>query len=311
MATRDIYESGFDEERSNSTTSACPECGGHVRTNCAETVCEDCGLIIDELQIDRGPDWRSVFDDDDETQRRTGAPLTPARHDRGLSTEIGYERDARGNTLSGEKRGQIARLRREQSRGRFQSKAERNLAHGLTEVRRIASALGLSETARDRACALFRSAQDEDLLYGRSIEAMAAASVYGACRCTGLSRTLDEVITVARVSKRRVSNAYKALNSELGLPTAPLTPQSFVSRLASDLEVTDHVRHRAFELAERAEAETIANGRQPSGVAAACLYLAAQERDCALTQASIAKAAGTTPVTLRSRRDELQRELSQ
>jgi len=31
---------------------------------------------------------------------------------------------------------------------------------------------------------LFRSAQNEELLRGRSIEAIAAASVYGACRAT-------------------------------------------------------------------------------------------------------------------------------
>jgi len=81
-----------------------------------------------------------------------GAPLTAARHDRGLSTEIGRGKDANGNRLSGRKRQQVSRMRREQSRGRFQSKAERNLAHGLGEVRRIASTLELSESVRDQAC---------------------------------------------------------------------------------------------------------------------------------------------------------------
>jgi len=68
------------------------------------------------------------------------------------------------------------------------------LAHGLSEVRRIVSRLELSESIRDQACQLFRSAQNEDLLRGRSIEAMAAASVYGACRCNGWPRTLDEIV---------------------------------------------------------------------------------------------------------------------
>jgi len=55
-------------------------------------------------------------------------------------------------------------MRREQTRGRFQSKAERNLAYGLGEVRRLASTLELSDSIRDQACQLFRSAQNEDLL---------------------------------------------------------------------------------------------------------------------------------------------------
>jgi len=77
----------------------------------------------------------------------------------GLSTEIGRGKDANGNALSGRKRRQVARMRREQTRGRFPIKAERNLAHGLGEVRRLASALELSDSVRDQACQLFRSAQ--------------------------------------------------------------------------------------------------------------------------------------------------------
>jgi len=222
MATRDIYETTFDEDvQAGSSANQCPECNGRVTTNAVETVCEECGLVVDEQRIDHGPEWRA-FDEDE--RERTGAPLTAARHDRGLSTEIGRRTDANGNTLSGQKRRRLARMRREQSRGRFQSKAERNLAHGLGEVRRIVSALELSEAIRDQACQLFRSAQNEDLLRGRSIEAIAAASVYGACRCNGLSRLLDEVSEMARVEESRVANAYKTLNEELGLPLSP-SPQ--------------------------------------------------------------------------------------
>jgi len=102
-------------------------------------------------------------------------------------------------------------------------KAERNLAHGLGEVRRISGALELSNSVRDQACQLFRSAQNENLLRGRSIEAIAAASVYGACRCNGLSRLVGEVSEMARVVESRVTNAYKTLNEELGLPAKPVS----------------------------------------------------------------------------------------
>ncbi|GAA5434826.1 hypothetical protein Hjap01_04318 [Haloarcula japonica] len=99
MATRDIYETGFDEDvRTETSANQCPECDGRVTTNAVETVCEDCGLVIDEQRIDHGPEWRAY---DDEERERTGAPLTAARHDRGLSTEIGRGTDAKGNELSG------------------------------------------------------------------------------------------------------------------------------------------------------------------------------------------------------------------
>lgn len=68
------------------------------------------------------------FDDDENDPERTGAPIMPTRHDRGISTEIGRKTDARGNDLSSKKRKQLGRLRREHSHGRWRTKAERNLA---------------------------------------------------------------------------------------------------------------------------------------------------------------------------------------
>jgi transcription initiation factor TFIIB len=303
MATRDIYETNFDEDvQTNSSTNRCPECDGRVTTNSVETICEDCGLVIGEQRIDHGPEWRSQ---DQDERKRTGAPLTVARHDRGLSTEIGRKTDASGKELSGRKRQQLARMRREQTRGRFESKAERNLAHGLGEVRRIASVLDLSNSARDQACQLFRSAQDEDLLRGRSIEAIATASVYGACRCSGLSRTLDDVVDAARVEQSRVKSAYKTLNTDLGLPTQPVRPSEFVPRLASELDVPDPIRHRAQALAEQAESTSTTTGVRPSGFAAACLYKAGREEGRWLTQSEVAEAANVTTPTIRSHQDTL------
>ncbi|SFL46904.1 transcription initiation factor TFIIB [Halogranum rubrum] len=304
MATRNIYETAFDEDvQCESSSNNCPECNGHVATNAVETVCEDCGLVIADQEIDHGPEWRSFEDGDN--RERTGAPLTAARHDRGLSTEIGRRTDGKGRTLSGSKRRQLARMRREHSRSRFQSKAERNLAHGLGEVRRVASALGLGGSVRDQACQLFRSAQREDLLLGRSIEAVAAASVYGVCRCHGRPLARDDLVDVARVDHSGVTNAYKTLNRELGLPTQPVAPQSLLPKLASELDVDTRVRRRAQRLAERAHETSITNGYQPSGVAAACLYLASREHGQSLTQTQVAAAAGTTPATLRARHAEL------
>jgi transcription initiation factor TFIIB len=285
------------------STADCPECGGRIRTETEETVCAECGLVLDDQPIDAGPEWRG-FDDEDERER-TGAPLTPARHDRGLSTVIGRWIDAKGNSLSGGKRRQLGRLRREQSRGRWRSKAERNLAHGLSETKRVASAIDLPQSIREQACSLFRSASTEDLLPGRSIEAIAAASVFAACRCNGLPRTIEEVAAVAKVDVMSVENGYKVLNRELGLPAQPTRPSSFVTRLASELDVPERVRRRAIVLAESGENAGITTGVQPSGFAAACLYLAGQEQGYPLTQDEIADLAGTSSATIQAHRDAL------
>ena len=307
MAIRDIYETSFDEDvRTDTESNQCPECDGHVITNIKETVCEDCGLVIDEPRLDHGPEWRTY---DADERERTGAPLTAARHDRGLSTEIGRGTDANGNELSAQKRRRLARMRREQTRGRWQSKAEQNLAHGLGEVQRLASALDLSDTLRDQACQLFRTAQNEDLLRGRSIEAIAAASVYGACRCNGRSQLLDDIVAVATVGESRITNAYKTLNEELGLPAKPATPTMYIPRLASELDCPDRIRRRARTLAEAAEDAGVTTGVHPAGFAAACLYKAGREAGRWLTQTDIAEVANTSTATVRNHRDTLEEQV--
>jgi len=309
MSLRDVYEPTFDEDvpAGEQSGPVCPECGGIVHTNSIETACEDCGLVVEDRPIDHGQEWRAFDDDERGRRERTGPPLTPTRHDQGLSSEIGFDRtDANGTTLSGRKQSQLARLRREHRRGRWGSKAERNLAHGLSEVRRMVGALDLPRSLRNQACHLYRTAAGEDLIVGRSIEAMAAASVYAACRCAGLSRTVGEVGATSAVSNERVQSAYGVLNRELELPTVPIEPPEYVPRVTSALELSAGTRQRAADLAGQAARTGVANGCNPAGVAAGCVYQAARERGERVTQAALADAAEVSPMTIRARWNELQ-----
>ncbi|MHB9288799.1 transcription initiation factor IIB [Halobacteriales archaeon Cl-PHB] len=305
MASRDIYASGFDEQTgSTNSADACPECDGHLRTDGGETRCADCGLVVEACRIDRGPEWRS-FEDDDRESARTGPTVTPARHDRGISTIIGRGHDANGNALSSETRRRFARLRRQHSRARFDSKADRNLAYACTEIARMTAALGLPHEVREEAAQWYRRAQAANLIRGRSIEALAAGCLYAACRCRGLPRTPSEIATVARVPAAKVRLGYGVVNEHLAVPAQPVGPAERVPKLASAVDAPDVVRRRARALAEQAGEAGLANGRKPSGVAAACLYRASQERVAGLTQAELAESADVAPVTLRARVREL------
>ncbi|MEF8786230.1 MAG: transcription initiation factor IIB family protein [Haloarculaceae archaeon] len=276
------------------TGQSCPECSGRLQADDCETVCTECGLVVEEHNIDPGPEWRS-FAEDDTNPERTGAPLTRSRHDRGLSTEIG-----RSTRLKGRKRRQMARLRRQHKRTQIASKAERNRVYAFTEIDHVVNALDLPESIQEQACVLFESAQGEGLLQGRSIEGFAAAAVYATCRTATVSRTLSEVVDAARASRDELDVAYDAMNQELGLPTGPIHPREYLARFASRLDLPTSVERRARALAERAREEGIDNGRNPGGVAAACLYTAARESGRELTQKEAANAADVTPVTLRS-----------
>ncbi|VTT86890.1 Transcription initiation factor B [Halorubrum sp. DM2] len=271
----------------------CPECGGRTRVEGAERVCGDCGLVVEADRIDHGPEWRS-FDDDDTNPKRTGAPLTRSRHDRGLSTEIG-----RSTKVKGRKRRRLARMRTQHNRAQISTKRDRNKVYAYTEIRRLTGVLELPDSVRDTACSLFDSAQEESLLRGRSLEGFAAACVYVACRTADVARTVGEVCAEAKASEDEHQAAFDAMNRELGLPIAPTGPAEYLPRFASDLGCDPAVERRAGELADRAVEEGIANGRNPVGVAAACLYTAARELDAECTQQEAADVADVTPVTVR------------
>lgn len=285
-------------EITESRTNTCPECGGSILEDDIEAACQACGLVVDESPIDHGPEWRQC---NSEAKRRVGSPRTPARHDRGLSTRIGHKTDGAGNTLAGSTQQKFRRLREHQRRGKLSSKRDQNLAHGFGEVRRVTSALDLSQSLRNQACELFRSAQSADLLLGRSIEGMATASVYAVCRCNNRTLLLADVAAVARVDQSRVELNYGVLNRELELPTPPREPGEFIPRLASTLDVTETVQHRARELASMLMEAGQATGKHPAGVAAACLYVAAREHhgQGTLTQIELADAADVSPPTIR------------
>lgn len=288
--------------KAHATARACPECDGRLAPDRDETVCTDCGLVVSEERIDRGPDWRS-FEDDDTEKKRTGAPLTRSRHDRGLSTEIGHDGDLR---LTGRKRRRISRMRKHHERARIGSKTERNQVYAFTEIRRIVSSLDLSRNVRDRACVLFESAQSEDLVRGRSLEGFTAGAVYATCRTAAVSRTLDEVLDVARATRNELKTAYDVMNRELGLPTGPIDPREYLPRFASRLDLPTEIERRAAELVERGHEQNLIAGRNPGGFAAACLYAAALDTRYRMTQKEAAEVADVTAVTLRSAYQDLQ-----
>ncbi len=79
---------------SDSTETVCPEWGGSLATDeiHGETVCETCGLVVDEDSIDHGPEWRAFNPQEKDEKSRIGAPTTM------LITTRGYRRISAGRT---------------------------------------------------------------------------------------------------------------------------------------------------------------------------------------------------------------------
>lgn len=284
----------------------CPECDGNPHESAeGETVCDDCGLVLADRRIDHGPEWRAYTAEERDARARVGAPTTGTRHDRGLTTEIGRgDRDAAGRTLSPERRRRVERLRTWHQRIRTVRSGERNLRFALSELDRMASALGLPRPVRETGAVVYRRALAEDLIRGRSIEAVVTAALYVACRQAGVPRSLAELTTVSRVEKREVARAYRHLSGTLGLELAPVDPASYLPRFCSRLGLSAVTRAKAAEVLSVAAEAGHCSGRSPTGCAAAAVYTAAMLCGEKRTQAEVGAVAGVTEVTIRNRYHE-------
>lgn len=291
----------------------CPTCGANAVVRDYQRnieICRNCGRIIKEDIKDRGPEWRAFDQKQREEKSRGGPPSTETIHDKGLSTQIDYKnRDAKGNQLSPEKRRKMYRIRKWHRRSRVKDSADRNLAFSFSEINRMASQLGLSRSVQETAAKLYRKAVDENLIRGRSMEGVASATLYAACRKAQVPRTLEEVAEASRVDKKEVSRTYRFITRELNIHLSPTNPVRYVARFGSELDVSGEVRVRAMDIIRKAQEEKLTLGKGPSGTAAAGIYIAALLEGERRTQKDVAETAGVTEVTIRNRYKELVEEL--
>lgn len=290
-------------------TDRCPECEGdsiQIDDVRGELVCRDCGCVMGDRLVDSGAEWTAFSHEEEQTKSRVGPPLTNLLHDRGLTTKIHWkDTDAKGHPLSARKQRTMKRLRTWQRRLRVGKSTESNLQFALSELHRMASALGLPDTASRRASLLYRSALKDGLVQGRSIEAVAASCLYIACRKERIPRSLDELEGVSRVERTEIARAYRQVAAELGLTMKPVDPKLFVPRFCSDLEAEAGVQRRTLELLKEAEADGLHSGKSPTGQAGAAIYLASLLCDEELTQTEVADVARVSEVTIRNGYREL------
>ncbi|MEM3402186.1 MAG: transcription initiation factor IIB [Candidatus Hadarchaeales archaeon] len=287
----------------------CPSCGS-VRLvrdyDRGELACASCGLVIHDRIMDIGPEWRAFDQEQREKRGRTGAPMTLTIHDKGLSTMIDWrDRDSHGKDLTPKRRAQIYRLRKWQRRIRVSDAIERNLAFALSEIDRMASQLSLPRNVREAAALLYRNAVEEKLIRGRSIEAVAAAALYAACRECKVPRTLDEITEASRASKKEIGRSYRFIARELLIHLRPTSPVDYIPRFASELKLSGEVQAKAVELLKEAMKNGLTSGRGPTGVAAAAIYIASVLCGERRTQRDVADVARVTEVTVRNRYKEL------
>lgn len=285
----------------------CPECSSHGLSHDnqkGEIVCHDCGLVLEDKMINIEVPFQ---DNEDTSQSRTrdgvGAPLTYTQPDMGLGTNMGSYADLKN--LSARQKYKFKRLQVWQRRTSLS--IERNLQFALIEIKRIASFLKIPSYVTEESARLYREAAFKGFTRGRSMEVIAAASVYMACRSFEIPIALDDLVRAYNESytKKEIGKAFRIVSRELGVKVMPQHPADYIPRICTKLNLSTKIQTEAMELLEQSEKYKVSSGRGPRGIAAAVVYISAMLNKEKRVQKEVADASDITEVTLRNRYQEL------
>lgn len=293
----------------------CPECGNDVLVydpRTGELACPSCGYVVRERDVDRGPEWRSL-EDEEESRSRVGAPLSIMYRDHGLSTVINrIDEDASGRRLSKETREKLLRLKKLDATSQVNASEARNLQQAVNILQIYVDKLHLSQSIAEKAMLIYRKALRAGLVRGRSIRSIMAAAVYAACRAMGAPRDLRELEKAYPVVKRKtIAQGYRLLLKHLNLKVPVADPAIYLNKIASKVGLDQKTVQEALRILQEAAKRGATVGKDPVGIAAAALYMACQETTQNITQKDIARAAGVTEVTVRNRFKGLKEALEQ
>jgi transcription initiation factor TFIIB len=275
-----------------------------------EIICSKCGLVICERVEDNSHQERRAYSIEEANLRsRTGAPISLAFYDKGLSTIIGRSsKDAKGSILGAATLSRIERLRTWESRINRHEHSERSIKQAFRQLVVLKDKLGLTDTMIEKSAYIFRKACEGRLLRGRTVDGMLAAAVLIVCREMGNPRTMNDIATALAIKRKDVSRNYTVLIFELNIK-APLIDPKCIIKVANKLKISEKTKHTAINIMMDAVKLKITAGKVPMGLAATILYLACIKTGEYVSRASIAEASGVTEVTIRNRLKDIRNKL--
>ena len=275
-----------------------------------ELICATCGLVISERMESGGPEHRN-FLDGGPSNARTGDGTSLRRHDRGLSTIINpLNKDSTGKQLSSSMKSTINRLRIWDSRTQAHKSSEKNLRQAFNDLSRLQDKLGLSEAIVEKTAYIYRKAIEKNLVKGRSISALTAASLYVACRDAETARTLTDVCNASNVKRKELTKCYRLLVQELNLKIPVMSAVQCVARIGNNLGISEKTKRYAIKIINEYQKSGDIAGKSPTGIAATAIYLASVKMNERFSQKEVADAANITEVTIRNRGDSIKKVLN-
>ena len=274
-----------------------------------EVICSHCGIVVTDQMPDMGPE----FSTNENTTVRASGHLEFSQHDLGITTTIDTGgRDYVGNPINRSLLTKMKALHSWQQRIRINGSRERRISAILVKINEVCRAMSLPNNVMETASLEYRNMDNRIDLRNKSVVAISAAVVYMACKKCDVIRTIAEIVNStcsgheAYTKTKLAGRYYRTLVLSVGIPrTAPVPMERYISRISNNTEADVRVERLALKLASKTRNHIVMEGKDPSGVAAAYLYIAAVLLGRDVIQQEVAEAASVTDVTVRSRCKEI------
>ncbi len=271
-----------------------------------EIICRSCGHVISEKALETQAEWRAFTTDEVNDRSRTGMPTSLARHDKGLATIIGRaNKDASGQVLDAAMRTTMERLRTWDFRTQAHTSTDRNLRQAFEHLDKLKDKLGLSDAIIEKTAYIYRKAQENGMVRGRTINSVLAASLYIACRELEVSRTLKDIAAISNIKRKELARMYRLMFFKLDVKIPMVDPLKCIAKISNKINLSEKTKRQAIIIMNDVTKKEISAGKDPMGIAATVLYLSCLKNDEYRSQIDIASAAGVTEVTIRNRFKDL------
>lgn len=277
-----------------------------------EVICISCGAVISDKIAETRPEWSVYGTNELNSRSRVGMPISLAIHDLGLSTVIGKNnKDFSGKTIvDTSTRTVIERIRTLDYRTQTRSSKGQSRKYAFRQLNSLKEKLALPSPVLEKAAYIYRKAQQNDIIRGRTRTGAMGACVYIACREAIIPRAFDEVAEVSNIRRKEMWKAYRAIVSELDLKVPLIDPVRCLVKLANKMGVSEKVKRYGINYMKQVIESNFSAGRDPMGLAATVLYISCQNfGNVDKSQKYFAETAGISDVTVRNRRHELRNKI--
>jgi len=294
-----------EEDLPKNNPNCCKKPSVHLRDG--NRVCLNCGMIFQKEFV--GNERRAYTVEEIQNRKRT----EPRWRDFGPRTMLpNTKTDSKGKSIGAKEQALFSRLSKIQNS--LISSIERNFWEAKPKLKMLCSKLNIPDYISNSAWKIYSLVAKKKLTMGRSINGFIAGALYAAIRVHDFPRLLDEVceasLTPRRTVHRSLAMIIREVLPELHLKYQPITAEQLVFRFGNELELPMNIQKIAIEMLKTASRNGLKRtGKDPKGLAAACIYIAAKDGLIRKTQSAVADIAKITEVTLRSRAKQIKGKL--